>query len=66
MGVLSFQSFSLSKNNKLSCFQYKLIHRILALNPYLSKFFNHGLPKKYRWKQCKLDSKRYYFGKCTV
>ena len=22
--------------------------------------------KKYRWKQCKLDSKRYYLGKCTI
>jgi hypothetical protein len=32
-----FFYFALSKNNKLSCFQYKLIHRILALNPYLSK-----------------------------
>jgi len=33
----SNESFSLSQNNKLSCFQHKLIHRILALNPYLSK-----------------------------
>ena len=22
--------------------------------------FNHGLPKTYRWKQCKLDSKWYF------
>jgi hypothetical protein len=36
-GLIFSESFSLSKINKLSCFQYKLIHRILALNPYLSK-----------------------------
>ena len=36
-GLIFSESFSLSKNNKLLCFQYKLIHRILALNPYLSK-----------------------------
>ena len=30
------ESFSLS-TSKLSCFQYKLIHRNLALNPYFSK-----------------------------
>ena len=36
-GLIFSESFSLSKNNKLSCFQYKLIHRILALNPSLSK-----------------------------
>jgi hypothetical protein len=34
-GLVFSESFSLSKNNKLSCFQYKLIHRVLALNPYL-------------------------------
>jgi hypothetical protein len=36
-GLIFSESFSLSKNNKLSCFQYKLIHRVLALNPYLFK-----------------------------
>jgi hypothetical protein len=36
-GLIFSESFSLSTNNKLSCFQYKLIHRILALNPYLFK-----------------------------
>ena len=36
-GLFFSESFSLSKNNKLSCFQYKLIHRVLALNPYLFK-----------------------------
>ena len=36
-GIIFSGSFSLSKNNKLSCFQYKLIHRVLALNLYLSK-----------------------------
>ena len=36
-GIIFSGFFSLSKNNKLSCFQYKLIHRILALNLYLSK-----------------------------
>ena len=36
-GLVFSESFSLSKNNKLSCFQYKLIHRVLALNPYLFK-----------------------------
>ena len=35
-GLIFSESFSLSKNNKLSCSQYKLIHRILALNPPLS------------------------------
>jgi hypothetical protein len=33
-GLFFSESFSLSKNNKLSCFKYKLIHRVLALNPY--------------------------------
>jgi hypothetical protein len=36
-GLIFSESFSLSKNNKLSCFQYKLIHRVLALNPDLFK-----------------------------
>jgi hypothetical protein len=36
-GITFSESFSLSKNNKLSCFQYELIHRVLALNPYLFK-----------------------------
>jgi hypothetical protein len=72
-GLIFSESFSISKTNKLWCFQYKLIHRILALNPFLGcnvtkklLVFSHGLPKKYRWKQCKLDSKRYYLEKCTV
>jgi hypothetical protein len=36
-GLIFSESFSLSKNNKLSCFQYKLIHSVLALNPDLFK-----------------------------
>jgi hypothetical protein len=36
-GLIFSESFLLSKNNKLSCFQYQLIHRIFALNRYLYK-----------------------------
>jgi hypothetical protein len=35
-GLIFSEFFSLSKN-KLSCLQYKLIHRNVALNPYFSK-----------------------------
>ena len=36
-GLIFSESFSISKTNKLWCFQYKLIHRIIALNLYLFK-----------------------------
>ena len=37
MGSYLFRVLFIIKNDKLSCFQYKLIHIILALNPYLFK-----------------------------
>ena len=39
---------------------YSIQHSVIKIN----LDFSYELPKKCKWKQCKLDSKMHYLGKC--